>query len=184
MILTLNPLTICLDFEQARQSAWTLIKEVYGYKKMVKMMEASDDFADETTSSTRGDTTVTLEETSAMQEATPSALVAEDTMPEETQGNDITKIAAPVFGAREFVVDSGSSFDIVDLKSLSEKEKAAIEKVSPQSMMTAGGLVKARETTKVSLANGDKVITPYILPNTPHVISLGKRCMEEGYTFE
>ena len=51
-------------------------------------------------------------------------------------------------------------------------------------MITAGGIVNAdRETTVPLAATGSKA-TAIVMDDSPCVLSLGKRCMQEGFSFE
>ena len=69
---------------------------------------------------------------------------------------------------REFVVDSGASMHMISKKDLSKAEMDTLTKsCSPTIVITANGKVQT-----------------HVLENTPAVLSLGKLCDENGYSYE
>ena len=48
---------------------------------------------------------------------------------------------------------------------------------------TANGPVNANEVVSLSVDALGEEIHPYILPSTPALLSIGRRCMREGYDF-
>jgi hypothetical protein len=53
----------------------------------------------------------------------------------------------------------------------------------PLSFTTAGGQIQSYCTVPTYSHEMGSHIAPYLLPQTPPVLSIGKRCMEEGYAF-
>ena len=82
---------------------------------------------------------------------------------------------------REFVVDSGASMHMISKKDLSKAEMDTLTKLcSP----TANGEVQTHEEAIVYVKELDIFLTMKVLDNTPAVLSLGKLCDENGYSYE
>ena len=50
-------------------------------------------------------------------------------------------------------------------------------------MWTANGVIKADQEVPLYIAELKEKCVPYILKNTPDVLTMGHRCMCEGYSF-
>ena len=50
-------------------------------------------------------------------------------------------------------------------------------------MWTANGVVKSDHEVPLYIAELDEKCYPYILKNTPDVLTMGRRCMCDGYSF-
>ena len=74
---------------------------------------------------------------------------------------------------REFVVDSGAS----EMDTLTKS-------CSPTIVITANGEVQTHEEAIVYVKELDIFLTMKVLDNTPAVLSLGKLCDENGYSYE
>ena len=86
---------------------------------------------------------------------------------------------------REFVVDSGASMHMISKKDLSGAEMDTLTKTcSPTIVITANGEVQTHEEAIVYVKELDIFLTMKILENTPAVLSLGKLCDENGYSYE
>ena len=86
---------------------------------------------------------------------------------------------------REFVVDSGASMHMISKKDLSDAEMDTLTKLcSPTIIMTANGEVQTHEDAIVYVKELEKFLTMKVLDNTPAVLSLGKLCDENGYSYE
>ena len=86
---------------------------------------------------------------------------------------------------REFVVDSGASMHMISKKDLSEAEMDTLTKsCSPTIVIPANGEVLAHEEATVYVKELDIFLTMRVLENTPAVLSLGKLCDENGYSYE
>ena len=86
---------------------------------------------------------------------------------------------------REFVVDSGASMHMITKKDLSDAEMDALTKsCSPTIVTTANGEVQTHEEATVYVKELDISLTVKVLENTPAVLSLGKLCDENGYSYE
>ena len=86
---------------------------------------------------------------------------------------------------REFVVDSGASMHMISKKDLSNAEMDTLTKsCSPTIVITANGEVQTHEEAIVYVKELDIFLTMIVLENTPAVLSLGKLCDENGYSYE
>ena len=86
---------------------------------------------------------------------------------------------------REFVVDSGASMHMISKKDLSNAEMDTLTKsCSPTIVITANGEVQTYEEAIVYVKELDIFLTMKVLDNTPAVLSLGKLCDENGYSYE
>ena len=86
---------------------------------------------------------------------------------------------------REFVVDSGASMHMISKKDLSDDEMDTLTKsCSPTIVITANGEVQTHEEAIVYVKELDIFLTMKVLENTPAVLSLGKLCDENGYSYE
>ena len=86
---------------------------------------------------------------------------------------------------REFVVDSGASMHMISKKDLSNAEMDTLTKsCSPTIVITANGEVQTHEEATVYVKELDIFLTMKVLDDTPAVLSLGKLCDENGYSYE
>ena len=86
---------------------------------------------------------------------------------------------------REFVVDSGASMHMISKKDLSEAEMDTLTKsCSPTIVITANGEVQTHEEAIAHVKELEIFLTMKVLENTPAVLSLGKLCDENGYSYE
>ena len=86
---------------------------------------------------------------------------------------------------REFVVDSRASMHMISKKDLSKAEMDTLTKsCSPTIVITANGEVQTQEEAIVHVKELDIFLTMKVLENTPAVLSFGKLCDENGYSYE
>ena len=86
---------------------------------------------------------------------------------------------------REFVVDSGTSMHMISKKDLSKAEMDTLTKsCSPTIVITANGEVQTHEEAIVYVKELGIFLTMKTLENTPAMLSLGKLCDENGYSYE
>ena len=86
---------------------------------------------------------------------------------------------------REFVVDSGASMHMTSKKDLNSAEMDTLTKsCSPTIVITANGQVQTHEEATVDVKELDIFLTMKVLEDTPAVLSLGKLCDENGYSYE
>ena len=85
---------------------------------------------------------------------------------------------------REFVVDSSASMHMISKKDLSDPEVDTLTKsCSPTIVINANGEVQTHEEATVYVKELDIFLTMKVLENTPAVLSLGKLCDENGYSY-
>ena len=83
------------------------------------------------------------------------------------------------------VVDSGASMHMIRKKDLSDAEMDTLTtSCSPTIVITANGEVQTHEEATVYVKELDIFLTMKVLENTPAVVSLGKLCDENGYSYE
>ena len=86
---------------------------------------------------------------------------------------------------REFVVDSGTSMHMISKEDLNSAEMDTLTKsCRPSIVITANGEVQTHEEVTVYVEELGKFLTLKVLENTPAVLSLGKICGENGYSYE
>ena len=86
---------------------------------------------------------------------------------------------------REFVVDSGASMHMISKKDLNSDEMDTLTKsCSPTIVIKANGEVQTHEEATEHVKELDIFLTMKVLENTPAVLSLGKLCDENGYSYE
>ena len=86
---------------------------------------------------------------------------------------------------REFVVDSGASMHMISKEDLNSAEMDTLTKsCSPTIVMAANGEVQTHEEATVYVKEKEKFLPMKVLENTPAVLSLGKLCDENGYSYE
>ena len=86
---------------------------------------------------------------------------------------------------QEFVVDSGASMHMISKKDLNGAELDALTKsCGPTIVITANGKVQTNEEATVYVKELNIFLTVEVLENTPAVLSLGKLCDENGYSYE
>ena len=86
---------------------------------------------------------------------------------------------------REFVVDSGASMHMISKKDLKSAEMdTSTKSCSPTIVLTANGEVQTHEEATIYVEELDIFLTMKVLEDTPAVLSLGKLCDENGYSYE
>ena len=86
---------------------------------------------------------------------------------------------------KEFVVDSGASMHMITKKDLRKAKMDTLTKsCSLTIVITANGEVQTQEEAIVYVKELDIFLTMKVLENTPVVLSLGKLCDENGYSYE
>ena len=83
---------------------------------------------------------------------------------------------------RRFVLDSGSGHDLISARK-AERMNLKMRACDPIVFHTANGSTATSKEAEIDLGTFDMTSQAYVLDDTPSVMSLGKRCMEEGYSF-
>ena len=104
----------------------------------------------------------------------------------DTQGNThLPTVATPASkDGCVWLVDTGSEQDLIS-EGMLKTAKATNRRVSntPISLATANGSTRADEVADVKVDALHQPFSPYILEETPVVLSVGFGCMEQGYSF-
>jgi hypothetical protein len=106
----------------------------------------------------------------------------------EELGTPHVSIAAPAmakfFGPRRWLVDTGSAFDLVGRKDVPEAHLSAAEPARrPIQLKTANGVTTVDEEIILQCGPLKEHVYPLLLDSTPAVLSVGRRCMEDGFSF-
>ena len=80
-----------------------------------------------------------------------------------------------------WIVDSGSGHDL--MSGYLAGRRAIRKAFMPLSFFTANGITNADKVCDDKLAVLNERVRAYLLENTPAVLSLGARCMQQGYGF-
>ena len=83
---------------------------------------------------------------------------------------------------RRFILDSGSGHDLISARK-AERMNVKMRACEPIVFHTANGSTATNTEAEIDLGTFDMTSQAYVLDDTPSVMSLGKRCMEEGYSF-
>ena len=81
----------------------------------------------------------------------------------------------------EWIADTGSAQDLIARRELGHLKARPSER--PINILTANGPSSAEEQCIVEVPSIASKAEPYSLPETPSVLSVGQRCMDEGYDF-
>ena len=83
-----------------------------------------------------------------------------------------------------WLIDSGSEQDLISKAALRNVSKA-IRKQAPQPirLVTANGNITASEIADINVDALCEPAQPYVLESSPAVLSLGVKCLDQGYSF-
>ena len=82
-----------------------------------------------------------------------------------------------------WLIDTGCGHDLVARKELKALKRLIRQANIPLNFSTANGEVPANECADLFVKELNEAIEPYVLEDTPAVLSVGMRCMKLGYTF-
>lgn len=83
-----------------------------------------------------------------------------------------------------WIMDTGSGHDIVTESKLSRAEMSrAFDTESGISFSTANGTVDAARQVYMQIPNMTEDANPFVMPESPPLLSVGRRCMLDGYSF-
>ena len=92
--------------------------------------------------------------------------------------------ASALSGPLRFIVDSGSAFDIANSAECSRELLARVINLDPTlEMSTVNGPITVNDRLKNDVPALRKGMEFALLPNSPSIISLGRRCMLDGFEF-
>ena len=91
--------------------------------------------------------------------------------------------AKPILPSK-WIADTGSTFDIVPVRECSKdvlSEKIKLKEAVD--MHTVNGVCTVEEGLRIAVPTLEKELEFLLLPNSPPIISVGQRCMVDGYEF-
>ena len=110
-------------------------------------------------------------------------LVEHEVGKSHTKSKNMMCISLPVQAKdRRFILDSGSGHDLISARK-AERMNLKQRTCDPIMFHTANGSAATQTKAEIDLGTFDMTSHAYVLDDTPSVMSLGKRCMEEGYSF-
>ena len=87
-------------------------------------------------------------------------------------------------GVRYWLQDTGCPVDLAGRRSLPSKLVDHIEKSEePQNCDTANGPLPADEQVAMQVEGVPSEVYPYMLDDSPDVMTIGRRCVRQGYGF-
>ncbi len=89
----------------------------------------------------------------------------------------------PELPAALWLMDTGCGHDLVNDKMAEDYPVKTLKKSSRIMFSTANGRVESRNVVPFYCKELAQLVHPYLLHDTPPVLSVGKRCMEQGFTF-
>jgi len=84
---------------------------------------------------------------------------------------------------KEWLVDTGCGYDLVSQRETGLIKRFVSKAKVPITFHTANGPTRTENIANIHVRELDENITPYVLENTPPVLTVAYRCMEMGYTF-
>ena len=81
----------------------------------------------------------------------------------------------------EWIADTGSAQDLVSKNEIQGVND--FESSKPVNMMTANGPNYADRQSRIYIPSLDSTTEPYVLSESPSVLSVGQKCMDEGFDF-
>ncbi len=90
----------------------------------------------------------------------------------------------PSDNCRSWLLDTGCRFDLTTRAAVPPYLQGSSMKATvPIALSTANDLVNGEMVVRQQIMEFKEVAEPYILDSTPDVLSIGRRCVEDGYAF-
>ena len=86
-------------------------------------------------------------------------------------------------GGRVFIVDSGTTCNLISWKDLSQKEKTSKSKVVPVEFQTANGTAVSTSVVIAWVHSLACELPFFVLPDAPPLISLGELCTKHNFRY-
>ena len=80
-------------------------------------------------------------------------------------------------------MDTGCGSDLISKAKVEDHNLRRSKAKNPIQFQTANGNTKGLDIVTMNIVEFDESVEPYVLPDTPSVLSIGRRCMQEGYHF-
>src|SRR5665648_793356 len=85
---------------------------------------------------------------------------------------------------RSWLMDTGCKYDLTTRASVPPNHQDLItDALIPLTLSTANGLVSCTQVVGTQIGGFEEVAEPYLLDATPDVLSIGRRCVEDGCEF-
>ena len=92
-------------------------------------------------------------------------------------------LAKPKSGVKLWLIDTGCGHDLIGKTELKACKALAKRAKVPIMFSTANGQTPANDVGEMFVQELGEAVEPYILEDTPAVLSVGMRCMQHNYTF-
>ena len=83
----------------------------------------------------------------------------------------------------KFIMDTGCGYDLISRRKARELDLDVLEGDDRMVFLTENGITETREVAKYSVDSFQEEAKPFVLEQTPAVLSVGMRRMKLGYTF-
>ena len=83
----------------------------------------------------------------------------------------------------KFLMDTGCGHDLISQRKIQKHELETLVASEPISFQTANGVTESDLMSNFRTDSFDEPINAYVLDDTPSVLSVGKRCMNQEYGF-
>ena len=84
---------------------------------------------------------------------------------------------------RLWLVDIGCGHDLASRSDVQGLRQLIRRSSNPITFKTANGLTKAEHEVDIKIDELGEVATPYVLPSTPNVLTVGRRVRKQGYSY-
>ena len=101
------------------------------------------------------------------------------------EGGDasVSAVAAPALGSMRWIMDTGSGYDLIARSHLTPDDEDFVEPTKAVPLYTANGWTRVTERCSIQNPTLFQEITPLVMDASPPVLTVGRRCMEQGYAF-
>ncbi len=82
-----------------------------------------------------------------------------------------------------WLMDTGCGHDLINDRMTGDFTVRTLKKSSRIMFSTANGRIESHNVVPLYCSELAQLVHPYLLHDTPPVLSIGKRCMEQGFTF-
>ena len=83
----------------------------------------------------------------------------------------------------KFPMDTGCGHDLISQKKIAKRDLETLVTPEPISFQTANGITDTDLVSNFQTESFAEPINAYVLDDTPSVLSIGKRCMNQNYGF-
>ena len=83
----------------------------------------------------------------------------------------------------QWIMDTGCGSGLISKAKVEDNNLRRSKAKNPTQFQTANGNTKGLDVVTMNIVEFDESVEPYVLLDTPSVLSIGRRCMQEGYRF-